>query len=154
MGYLNLSGTEIAKELQGAPHPGHHAVLPGVRAGQAHIGQEVKHGLRGLGPLLPLLLTVSLSVDSSQVSMVSRAGAGLVVSRVTWVVTTGVWCGSSLSLTNQRRVLTALTNQRRVSSLSCLRLRQRNRFFCNSASFPSFSLLPPPPPSLIKTRHA
>ena len=112
MGYLNLSGTEIAKELQGAPHPGHHAVLPGVRAGQAHIDQEVKHGLRGLGPLLPLLLTVSLSVDSSQVSMVSRAGAGLVVSRVTWVVTTGVWCGSSLSLTNQRRVLTALTNQR------------------------------------------
>ena len=112
MGYLNLSGTEIAKELQGAPHPGHHAVLPGVRAGQAHIGQEVKHGLRGLGPLLPLLLTVSLSVDSSQVSMVSRAGAGLVVSRVTWVVTTGVWCSSSLSLTNQRRVLTALTNQR------------------------------------------
>ena len=105
MGYLNLSGTELAQEL-------HHAVLPGVRAGQAHIGQEVKHGLRGLGPLLPLLLTVSLSVDSSQVSMVSRAGAGLVVSRVTWVVTTGVWCGSSLSLTNQRRVLTALTNQR------------------------------------------
>ena len=64
MGYLNLPGTELAEELQGAPHPGHHAVLPGVRAGPAHIGQEVQHGghgLRGLGLLLPLLLPPPLA---------------------------------------------------------------------------------------------
>ena len=84
MGYLNLSGTEIAKELQGAPHPGHHAVLPGVRAGPAHIGQEVQHGghgLRGLGPLLPLLRVQTrhslhtCNDDNDDVMMMMMAGS-------------------------------------------------------------------------------